>query len=214
MSIHSKIKAGRLQLGESEEVFGRRFDVTRGTVQQWEREGGTAPKRERLTKVASAIGLTINQLMEDSSNVEDGPTIQRNRSYPVISEVQAGVWTDISDNFSPGDAEEWRDSHKDLGLHGYVLRVAGDSMTGAPGAEYTFPSGYLLFVNPDLDPLPGKFVIVRRESEKAASFKRLVQVDGELFLEALNPSWPNRYLKLKEGDAFCGVVVHAGRDLP
>lgn len=214
MSIHSKIRDGRKRLGEGEKVFGARFGVTRGTVQHWEREGGTAPKLDRLAAVADAIGLTIAELMDEQSNVEEAMPIGKKRLYPVISDVQAGDWTEICDNFQPGDADEWRESHKDLGIWGYVLRVTGDSMTAAIGAEYSFPPGYLLYVNPDIEPLPNKFVIVRREGEKAATFKRYIMIDGQPYLEALNPVWPYRYLKLQEGDVFCGVVVHAGRELP
>ncbi len=126
----------------------------------------------------------------------------------MISWVQAGEWTALCDNFQPGDAEDWRTTHHNLGKHGYVLRVSGPSMT-APGGEFSFPHGMLLYVNPDKDPLPGQFVIVRREHDKEAVFKRYVIVDGSPFLEAINPDWPTRYLPLKEGDFFCGVVVDA-----
>lgn len=95
-----------------------------------------------------------------------------------------------------------------------VLRVTGPSMTAPEGSSYSFPEGMLLYVRPEQDWTPGRFVIVRREGEATATFKRLVNVDGELFLEALNPDWPNRYLPLKHGDTLCGVVVHAGFDLP
>lgn len=78
-----------------------------------------------------------------------------------------------------------------------------------PGADISFPEGMLLHVNPDEEALPGRFVVVRRETEKAATFKKLTMVDGEPYLEAINPNWPNRYLKLKPGDVICGVVVDA-----
>lgn len=151
---------------------------------------------------------------QESSNTEPGPDIKSRGAYPVISFVQAGSWTDLCDNFQPGDADDWRQSHKNLGKCGYMLRVAGKSMTAAEGSAFSFPEGMLLHINPDMQPIPGQFVIVRRESENQATFKKLVMVDGEQYLEALNPDWPNRYLKLQEGDHFCGVVVHAGFDMP
>lgn len=150
----------------------------------------------------------------ESSNNEPGPDIKSQGAYPVISFVQAGDWTELCDNFHPGDADDWRHSHKNLGKCGYMLRVMGKSMTAAEGSPFSFPEGMLLHVNPDMQPDTGQFVIVRRESEKQATFKKLVMVDGELYLEALNPDWPNRYLKLQDGDHFCGVVVHAGFDMP
>lgn len=143
-----------------------------------------------------------------------GPEFKTARLYPLISWVEAGAWTELCDNFAPGEAEMWRPCHKDLGECGYILRVQGNSMTAEEGAPFSFPEGILIYVNPDLSPDPGRFVVVRRNSTNEATFKKLVLVDGELYLEALNPRWPSRYLKLEEGDHFCGVVQHAGFDLP
>lgn len=143
----------------------------------------------------------------DSSNVEDGPTVKG--AYPIISMVQAGNWSQVCDNFQPGDAEEWVMSPHNLGRHGYVLRVKGQSMTAPEGSRYSFPEGVLLHVKPEADAQPGQFVIARRNTEDEATFKRLVLIDGERYLEALNPDWPNRFLRMQEGDAICGVVVDA-----
>lgn len=177
------------------------------------------PRTGSLQPLADFFGVSVSDLRDrdlerDGTNLEDGPSFKNHREYPVISWVQAGEWTELSDNFQPGDAEDWRPCHKDLGKHGYVLRVKGKSMTAVPGEPYSFPEGILLYVNPDLEPVASKFVIVRRNRTKEATFKRLVTVDGELYLEALNPDWPNRYLKLEDGDHFCGVVMHAGFDMP
>lgn len=215
MSIHQTIREGRQRLGLTEQQFAQKVGVSRAAVQQWEREGGTAPRRANQQAVAALLGLTVAQLIGGrESNVEAGPELKNKKGYPLISWVQAGEWTDICDNFQPGDAEEWRDCHKDLGEHGYVLRVVGDSMTAPAGSPYSFPNGMLLYVKPDAEAIAGKFVVVRRSGEGQATFKRLTLVDGELFLEAINPSWPNRYLKLKDGDHISGVVMHAGFDLP
>ena len=143
------------------------------------------------------------------TNITSGPDVKGKGSYPLISWVQAGEWTEICEHLRPEEAEEWHVSHHNLGGHGYMLRVQGESMTAPTGSKYSFPDGVLLHVNPDIEPVPGKFVIVRRSTEGMATFKKLSLVDGELFLEAINPDWPRRYLRLKEGDVFCGVVVDA-----
>jgi SOS-response transcriptional repressor LexA len=54
-----------------------------------------------------------------------------------------------------------------------------------------------------------QFVVIRRNGENTATFKRLVELDGVRFLEAINPEWPERYIRLQEGDVFCGVVKTA-----
>jgi transcriptional regulator with XRE-family HTH domain len=71
MSIHSAIKTRRLALGWSHETLakkvseaeGRKKDLTWQTVQQWEREDGTAPSRKRLDFVASALGCSVSELL-------------------------------------------------------------------------------------------------------------------------------------------------------
>ncbi len=145
---------------------------------------------------------------EADENVQPGPVAHG--PYPLISEVQAGAWTELCDNFSPGDAEDWITSTKNLGRCGYLLRVTGNSMEN-PGGRYNFPAGMVLHVNPEMVPVPSQFVIVRRESTKEATFKRYVMIDGEPYLEAINPDWPKdkKYMKLKKGDTWCGVVVDA-----
>lgn len=143
-----------------------------------------------------------------ATNTEPGP--DTHGPYPLISHVQAGIWTSIVDTFQRNDAEEWLSSHCDLGPHGYMLRVQGDSMKN-PSGEYSFTDGMILHVNPSMEPVPGQFVIVRRQSTLEATFKRYVMLDGEPYLFAINPDWPRekRYLKLMPGDVWCGVVVTA-----
>jgi len=128
--------------------------------------------------VAKALKVSVSWLQTGEGeispgNTEPGPDIRLEREYPLISWVQAGRWTELCDNFEPGNAEEWRACHKNLGKCGFVLRVKGKSMTASEG-EYTFPEGFLLYVNPDAEASHGKFVIVRRKGGTEATFKRLV----------------------------------------
>lgn len=142
------------------------------------------------------------------SNITEGPAPKG--TYPLISDVIAGNWAELCDHFQPGEAEIWLPSTKNLGRCGYMLRVYGKSMEN-PGGRYSFPDGMILHVNPDLEPMPGQFVIVRRESTKEATFKQYVLIEGKPFLEAINPDWPRelKYLALQPGDVWCGVVVDA-----
>ena len=67
MSVHSKIREGRLRLGLNEQQFADRVGVSRGSVQQWEKEGGTAPNRSRQQAVADLLGITVAELMTDET---------------------------------------------------------------------------------------------------------------------------------------------------
>lgn len=70
MNIHRRIKEQRTKLGLTMEAVGELVGVVWQTVQQWEKEdggGGTAPKRERLKRVAAALKTTPEYLLFGTS---------------------------------------------------------------------------------------------------------------------------------------------------
>ncbi|MVT28528.1 peptidase S24/S26A/S26B [Acidovorax citrulli] len=134
----------------------------------------------------------------------------RPRRYPVISSVQAGEWEEIVDQFSPGDAEDWQDSPVDLGPNGFVLKLEGSSMTNPAGGRDNFPEGMYVHIHPGVEAQPGDYVVAKREADNKATFKKLVRVDGEQFLHAINPAWPKPYIKLEPGDRIIGKLKFAG----
>jgi len=164
--------------------------------------GESTTKDEHRKVSAEAYNLPT-----EGDNFEAGPDL-KSRPYPEISWVQAGMWTEIGENFEPGPDQLWHYATVDLGPHGFVLRVKGSSMTAPAGVAQSFPHGSLIFVNPDLEALPGKFVIVRRNGNEA-TFKKLITIEGEMFLEALNPDWQDRFMRLHKDDRICGVVREA-----
>ena len=72
MSVHQRIRAGRLALGLNEKEFADRVGVSRGAVQQWEKEGGTAPTRRNQPVVASLLGLSVTELMDPGHGIAPG----------------------------------------------------------------------------------------------------------------------------------------------
>lgn len=197
----------------SQHLSGHR-PISLGAASAYARGLGVAVEAfsPRLAKAiagaSAAPAKMLNSAELDQSNITDGPAIKG--VYPLISKVQAGMWTELCDQFQPGHADEWLPSTKNLGKCGYMLRVEGKSMEN-PGGRPSFADGMVLHVNPHLDPQPGNYVVVRREATQEATFKRYVMIDGEQYLEAINPDWPKemKYLPLQPGDAWCGVVVDA-----
>lgn len=155
-------------------------------------------------------GAVINSAQQAlkawDKNLAAAPSPKVQRLYPLISSVQAGNWSEIADNFQPGDAEEWLPGLQDLGPQGFVLRVSGDSMTNPDGGRENFPDGMLVHIMPDADTYPGDFVVAKRTGENSATFKKLVNVEGEPYLFALNPHWPAPYIKLEPGDRIIGKL--------
>lgn len=107
VSIHKRIRAGRERLGLNEQQFADRLGVTRAAVQFWEREGprGTAPSRKLLPSVATALGMTVSELVSGETAVGttlspeahmlgawlDRVTGERNRSQAYVAAMQSIV---------------------------------------------------------------------------------------------------------------------------
>lgn len=76
MSVHSRIRRGREALGLNVQQFADRLGVTRGAVQQWEKEGGTAPKRNNQQAVADLLGLSVAALMHPGDDFIEMERVQ------------------------------------------------------------------------------------------------------------------------------------------
>ncbi len=123
---------------------------------------------------------------------------------PLISWVQAGEWSAIGGKFKLGDAEDLLPCPVRCSKDAFVLRVRGQSM--AP----KFQDGDLIFVDPQVAPSDGKYVVVRLEDSQEATFKQLIVEGGRQYLQAVNPDWPNRIIEVDANATICGVVVFKG----
>ena len=135
-----------------------------------------------------------------TSNVAPGPTIYG--EVPLLSNVQAGMYTEFVDNLRSVDGDyEKVPSLAPVNRYTFALRVTGDSM------EPEFPEGLLLIIEPELDPEPNDFVVARNGGNET-TFKQLIKDGGEWYLKALNPRYPVKPL----GEcAIIGVLRAVGR---
>ena len=84
------------------------------------------------------------------------------RQIPVLNWVQAGVFTDISEN----GYDEFISIDFDSSCNTYALRIRGDSM------EKEFKEGDLIIVDADRQPVAGNYVIAMVDGADQATFKR------------------------------------------
>jgi len=178
------------------------------TVQQWEREGGTAPKRKRMEVVAELFGMSVAELLGEApalrrhSNVGPGPDIRG--LVPLISWVRAGSWCEASDPLQPGDAEEWLPCPAAHSPGTFALRVRGDSMTAPHGNSRTYPEGCIIFVDPERkSPVNGDRVVACLVGQHEVTFKIYKNEDGRQWLQPLNPS----HEPIREAFHVLGTVI-------
>lgn len=194
MSYSERIRAHRKSLGMTEAQYAEQIGVSRGSVQQWER-GVTAPSRARQPAVAQFIGITVAQLMGENDGTEPGPAI--GGRVPLLSDVQAGDFVEYVDNFQPGDGgQELIATSVPVKQHTFALRVVGDSM------EPEFREGMILIIEPEMDPLPGDYVVAKN-GDDATTFKQLVKDGADWYLKPLNPRYP---IKPLAGSRVIGVL--------
>ena len=126
---------------------------------------------------------------------------------PLISWVQAGVWSEIANDFDVREAENLLPCPVRCSQRTFILFVKGASM------EPKFHNGDLVFVDPDAIADSGHYVIVQLEDADEATFRQLIIEGGHSYLKALNPDWPSRIIEIDENARFCGVVVFKGEML-
>jgi SOS-response transcriptional repressor LexA len=124
---------------------------------------------------------------------------------PVISWVQAGAFCDMADANYENDAEEWINSPTKAGGRVFALKVRGLSMHN-PAGKPSFSEGDIIYCDPDRQAEHKSLVICRLDDQKEATFKRLLIEGDSKMLEALNPSWPERIIKINGNATICGVV--------
>lgn len=92
-TIHTRIKQRREALGMSMKTLAEMVGVSAWqTVQQWEREDGTAPKRDRLESVANALQTTPEELLFGSDAPESkGGQLDPKMSLPVANLSPTGM---------------------------------------------------------------------------------------------------------------------------
>lgn len=143
------------------------------------------------------LGVSVAELISGGSNVSPGFDVRA--EVPLISEVQAGNYT-VIDNFQPRSGLDMVPVTVPVKQHTFALRVQGDSMVG--DSLDSFPEGSLLIVEPEMEALPGDYVIALN-GDNQTTFKQLIRDGGELFLKPLNVRYPIRPLGNAE---IIGVV--------
>jgi SOS-response transcriptional repressor LexA len=159
-------------------------------------EYGVLPKEQ--TGGTDVHHLTVGP----TSNVSE--INQRFGKVPLISWVQAGAWCEAISNFEAYEADQWLSCPVPISNHGYALKVLGDSMTN-PGPGRSYPTGCIIFVDPEAEAKAGDRVIARVPRTNEATFKILVSDAGRQYLRPINPQYP--IIDITEETHICGKVV-------
>lgn len=202
--IGDRIRERREELGLSQSEVARQLGLKPQSIQQWE-DGSAQPRPKRYPEICRVLNVSRAWLVggSDEGKMDNISPVDIVKPIPLISWVKAGQWNEAIDMYQPGYAEEWEKTTENVGDRAFALRVEGDSM------EPDFPAGFILIVDPDVEPNPGDFVIAKVGDH--ATFKQFMQDAGHFYLKPLNARYPT--LKFTEETSIAGVVVSATRRL-
>jgi len=187
----------------SQKAVAEKVGISQPTLSELER--GESDGTKFIVELAEALSVRVGWLKNGEGNLDADPVLDNNVTpgpyvggeVPLISWVQAGNWQEAVDNYQPGYAEETVTATVQVKRHTFALRVKGDSM------EPDFRQDDILIVEPEMEPEPGDLVVVKN-GDNEATFKKLVQDGGDWYLKPLNPAYPTKLLH--EGMRIVGVV--------
>ncbi|EAS6352178.1 helix-turn-helix domain-containing protein [Salmonella enterica] len=105
------------------------------------------------------------------------------RPVPLVSYVQAGMFTAPDYLMPPGDVEEFIHIDSPASPLVFALKVKGDSM------EPEFREGDTIIVDPEVYPHPGEFVVAKNGDHEATFKKFREKPAGGFELVPLNPDY-------------------------
>lgn len=105
----------------------------------------------------------------------------------------------------PDSGLEYLPCLKRLGSRAFALRVEGDTMVSPYPGSRSYPSGSIIFVDPDHEICNGSRVIASIPGEAEVTFKEYREDGARRYLKPLNPQYPT--LTITEDTLICGVVV-------
>lgn len=213
-TLGTRLKALRKNKKITQQQVADAIGVSKTSVIYWEKDENL-PKHDSLMALARVLGVTSDYLL----NGKGGSSFDNNisiplplagRLVPVISWVQAGSWTSVESVPAGTQFDEWLPPNPKCGKNGYGLEVVGESMLP------DFRPGDKIYVNPDFQPDELKtadLVIMSCEGDAEATFKKLIVESGNMYLQPLNPDWPEKTMPLILGCKLVGKVVGLYRDV-
>lgn len=196
MDLAERIREAIKHSGKSQAQIATETGKSAGAVTQWVNgtskslRAETAAALERATGYRAAWLVTGRgpKLVSEESNVAPAPVGAK--SVPLISHVQAGLWTEASDPYAVGDAADWLMTDLELSSSAFALEIKGDSMLPE------FKPGDRVIIDPAISPQPGDYVVAKN-GEDEATFKKYrprgVNERGDMVFELipLNEDYPS-----------------------
>ena len=168
-SVGDRIRRLRKSLGLTQVKLAQMLGIKAPSVVQWESDK-TNLSGENLLNAAKLFGVTPDYILYggeiEQSAVPNMEMAQPDtHRIPVISYVQAGVWTAPNEIRECDGNMAYITTDLELGDRAFAIVIRGNSM------EPEFTEGDLVLIDPDEPLHPGDFVVAKN-GEEEATFKK------------------------------------------
>ena len=151
-TIGERIRRRRKALNLTQKDLAKSLqDASHGSISQWESDT-TSPSAKNLFDLSIALECDFAWLLNGGEESNVVPASLKSFKVPLISYVQAGVWTESCELM---DSTEFKYIMTSLELSdkAFALQIKGDSM------EPEFKEGDVVIIDPAINPIPGEFVV-------------------------------------------------------
>lgn len=208
--------------GKKNGQIAAEIGVTPSSVSQWRSGLTKSIKPENLAALAKATGASMLWLATGDGNMPPEATGGVNAtganatgsaadSYDTVRIDRSRItglplyeWAKVAQigvaAVEMPTASRFMDSPFPSSPGSFLLEVGSESMLPE------FKAGQIIQVDPCAAPTNGRFVVVSL-ADGSSTFRRLVDGEDGRFLQALNPSWPDRLVRLPDNARIVGVVV-------
>ncbi len=161
VSLADRVKQKRIELGLTQTEAAEKAGIRQ---QSWQSiEDGKTLKPRNIIGIAKALRCDADWLMNGGAFM---PISEVNsRRVPLISYVQAGALAEKNPIEAFDGSLEYVLTDLDLSEYSFALRIEGDSM------EPDFKAGDVIIVDPEVEPVPGEFVVAKNGGDQA-TFKK------------------------------------------
>lgn len=163
-NLGQRIRARREQLGLTQEQIASQIGIKQQSYQAI--ESGSVKKPRYLYEISLALKCDMAWLLSGKDKEVKNVKVINFEAYkvPLISYVQAGVWTG-SCELRNSTGFEYIMTSLELSDKAFALQIKGDSM------EPEFKEGDVVIIDPAVKPTPGEFVLAMN-GESEATFKK------------------------------------------
>jgi SOS-response transcriptional repressor LexA len=206
---------------KSKTEIARHFGIKPPSIYDWINKGSISKdKLPELWAYFSDVvtmehwGLQASNLPANLKNLVADRRINTRPigDVPILDWDQIICWIQDNSKFDRGSVMTWIPCPICHDKMTYSLTVQNEAMM-QPNGKPSFLPGDVIFVDPSIEPNNNSFVIAYNTRTYTTKLRKLIIDGDDFYLNALNPSWPERMQPIDRNTTYCGVVIYKGEQI-